>query len=37
MTPTINPAVTPDSMGLMVWRSLWRRPQARVCLLLVLM
>jgi ABC-type dipeptide/oligopeptide/nickel transport system permease subunit len=26
-----------DSMGLTVWRALWRRPQARVCLLLVLM
>lgn len=37
MTPAMHPAVSPDSMGLMVWRSLWRRPQARVCLLLVLM
>jgi len=33
----MNPAAKPESMGLMVWRALWRRPQARVCLLLVLM
>jgi peptide/nickel transport system permease protein len=33
----MNPTAKPESMGLMVWRALWRRPQARVCLLLVLM
>lgn len=37
MKPVVTPAMKPESMALMVWRSLWRRPQSRVCLLLVLM